>query len=53
MAKKVPSRLRRTTRKRKRPIKRAASSGRVHLYVGISLDGYIAAPDGGVDWLNI
>jgi dihydrofolate reductase len=24
----------------------------VHLYVGISLDGYIAAPDGGVDWLN-
>jgi dihydrofolate reductase len=22
------------------------------LYVGISLDGYIAAPDGGVDWLN-
>lgn len=27
-------------------------SGRVHLYVGISLDGYIAAPDGGVDWLN-
>jgi dihydrofolate reductase len=29
-----------------------ASSGRVHLYVGISLDGYIAAPDGGVDWLH-
>ena len=28
------------------------SAGRVHLYVGISLDGYIAAPDGGVDWLN-
>lgn len=27
-------------------------AGRVHLYVGISLDGYIAAPDGGVDWLN-
>ncbi|RPJ65553.1 MAG: dihydrofolate reductase [Acidobacteria bacterium] len=26
--------------------------GRVHLYVGISLDGHIAAPDGGVDWLN-
>ena len=24
----------------------------MHLYVGISLDGYIAAPDGGVDWLN-
>jgi dihydrofolate reductase len=29
-----------------------AASGRVHLYVGISLDGYIAAPDGGVDWLE-
>jgi len=28
------------------------ASGRVHLYVGISLDGYLAAPDGGVDWLN-
>jgi len=27
-------------------------SGLVHLYVGISLDGYIAAPDGGVDWLD-
>jgi dihydrofolate reductase len=24
----------------------------VHLYVGISLDGYIAAPDGGVEWLE-
>ncbi|MCA1559457.1 MAG: dihydrofolate reductase family protein [Acidobacteria bacterium] len=24
----------------------------MHLYVGISLDGYIAAPDGGVEWLN-
>src|SRR5262245_5416827 len=30
----------------------AAKSGRVHLYVGISLDGYIAAPDGGTDWLT-
>lgn len=30
----------------------SAPSPRVHLYVGISLDGYIAAPDGGVDWLN-
>lgn len=28
------------------------STSNVHLYVGISLDGYIAAPDGGVDWLN-
>src|SRR5215207_6797575 len=31
---------------------RELGSGRVHLYVGISLDGYIAAPDGGVDWLE-
>lgn len=41
--------------KRRRPARtgqRAApQSGRVHLYVGISLDGYIAAPDGGTDWL--
>jgi dihydrofolate reductase len=28
------------------------ASGRVHLYVGISLDGYLAAPDGGVAWLE-
>jgi dihydrofolate reductase len=40
-----------------RPAKKGARqaggrAGRVHLYVGISLDGYIAAPDGGVDWLN-
>ncbi|MEK7401940.1 MAG: dihydrofolate reductase family protein [Gemmatimonadota bacterium] len=27
-------------------------SGQVHLYVGISLDGYIATPDGGVAWLD-
>jgi dihydrofolate reductase len=40
------------TRKRQGQRKSPASSGRVHLYVGISLDGYIAAPDGGVDWLN-
>jgi dihydrofolate reductase len=26
--------------------------GLLHLYVGISLDGYLAAADGGVDWLN-
>ena len=31
---------------------KATPAGRVHLYVGISLDGYIAAPDGGVDWLQ-
>ena len=30
----------------------AGPAGRVHLYVGISLDGYIAGPDGGVDWLT-
>jgi dihydrofolate reductase len=30
----------------------ASATGRVHLYVGISLDGYIAAPGGGLDWLN-
>lgn len=41
------------TRSAKRPRKaKPAQSGRVHLYVGISLDGHIAAPDGGVDWLN-
>ena len=52
----------RTGRKRvtkpRRPVsKRATKSsprkgGRVHLYVGISLDGNIAAPDGGTDWLS-
>ena len=36
-----------------RPRRRKATEpGRVHLYVGVSLDGYIAAPDGGVDWLR-
>jgi dihydrofolate reductase len=47
------ARRRTTTGKRVRDDSIAESgSGRVHLYVGISLDGYIAAPDGGVDWLN-
>jgi dihydrofolate reductase len=30
----------------------SAGTGRVHLYVGISLDGYLADPDGGVSWLD-
>ena len=30
----------------------APPPARVHLYLAASLDGYIAAPDGGVDWLN-
>jgi dihydrofolate reductase len=53
-----PTAKARTPRKRgARPAKRGVrqdrtASGRVHLYVGISLDGYLAAPDGGVDWLN-
>jgi dihydrofolate reductase len=58
VAKKSPSQsrpLRRTNtaarKPRSRP-QRQTPSGRVHLYVGISLDGYIAAPDGGVDWLS-
>jgi dihydrofolate reductase len=42
----VPTR-RRTARRRG-----ATGSGRVHLYVGLSLDGYLAAPDGGIDWLT-
>lgn len=37
---------------RSKPDGLGVSAGRVHTYVGISLDGYIAAPDGGVDWLN-
>ncbi len=54
---KPPSRSRGPKRRASRPVKSGAArdrvpSGRVHLYVGISLDGYIAAPDGGVDWLN-
>ena len=56
MAEKPPTKLR-GKRRRSRPAKRRSSrrraaSGRVHVYAGISLDGYIAAPDGGVDWLN-
>lgn len=46
----------RPARKKKSPPKpptaRAGRAGRVHLYVGISLDGYLAAPDGGVSWLD-
>ena len=54
----------RRTAVRKRVAKRSRSAakrsttsappkrGRVHLYVGISLDGYIAAPDGGTGWLT-
>lgn len=57
MVKKRSPGSRRPTRRRAVLEKSAArpdrtSSGRVHLYVGISLDGYIAAPDGGVEWLN-
>jgi dihydrofolate reductase len=48
MVKRRPVRRVRSTTKKPR----AAKTGRVHLYVGISLDGYIAAPDGGVDWLK-
>ena len=36
----------------KKAARRSDPRGRVHLYVGISLDGYIATPEGGVDWLN-
>jgi dihydrofolate reductase len=28
------------------------ATGRVHLYVGVSLDGYVAGPDGQLDWLT-
>ncbi len=57
MAKKPPPKSRGPNRRSVRPGKSSAPPdrapwGRVHLYVGISLDGYIAAPDGGVDWLN-
>ena len=30
----------------------ASSTGRVRLYLAASLDGYIASPDGGVEWLE-
>jgi dihydrofolate reductase len=58
MARKSPSSARSKSRtamvrKRSARTKRPRPTGRVHLYVGISLDGYIAAPDGGVDWLSI
>jgi len=57
MARKQKPQSSRSKRGSTRPAKSGASrerrsSGRVHLYVGISLDGYIAAPDGGVGWLN-
>ncbi len=57
MAKKPPPKSHGTKRSSVRPTKGGtrrgpAPSGRVHLYVGISLDGYVAAPDGGVEWLD-
>jgi dihydrofolate reductase len=53
----IEGRTNHATKPRTRPAKRGKPAegepvGRVHLYVGISLDGYIAAPDGGVDWLD-
>lgn len=53
----MPNRSGRKSSVRKLPSRKAATvtsktGGRVHLYVGISLDGYIAAPDGGVAWLD-
>lgn len=44
----------------KRPARRAAArrpaaaepTGRVHLYVGVSLDGYLAGPNGELGWLD-
>lgn len=37
---------------RRTPATPDRASGRVHLYVGISLDGYLADRDGGVAWLE-
>ena len=38
---------------KKRPTKkRSPQAGRVHLYVGISLDGYVAGPNHELDWLD-
>jgi dihydrofolate reductase len=57
MTRKPPSKPGKSARRGSRSAKGGArtsrtAAGRVHLYVGISLDGYLAAPDGGVDWLN-
>lgn len=45
--KKTPPRRQKAT---KAP--RPTTGGRVHLYLATSLDGYLAAPDGGVGWLD-
>lgn len=52
MKKKASTRSRASSTKQSRRVAAQAPTGRVHLYVGISLDGYIASPDGGVDWLS-
>ena len=40
------------TRKKSSEADAGEAGGRVHLYVGISLDGYIADAQGGVEWLD-